>query len=261
MSGTNHPAKYTPKVSARINALLEDTKGPPSPQLAKIPDLELLEHCLVYQNELFRRAKAGHDESADYIFRLGVRTSKLLIDLARNPSAALMDIAHASPVWPFLYSPKKGLLGEYKPIMEALEVGRDSQLNVNPKTRWSWEGDARKWAMKIYACAHELKASVKGTHGDHPGVAIEWPDPLLKAAFELPPLTKASSSFWMEKFGWPFILKETGGHPELHPDLRKLGIHRKHHSTAESGRTGEVNVRDGIKKLVTQALASMASPP
>jgi hypothetical protein len=86
---------------------------------------------------------------------------------------------------------------------------------------------------------------------------------LFKAACALPPLSKAKAKLWMDKVGWPLILLLTNGKPEKTP-LRILGTHRARHTGTRmgaarlGGKTSESNIRDGIKKLITQALRGMA---
>jgi len=254
---------YKPVVSAKLNALFDDNDGPPSPQLSGLNDRQLLESSLISLNELFRRAKAGRDESADYIFRLAMRTTVLLYKLTDKPLPSLLDIAHSAPIWPVLYSPKASFLEPFNEALRRLEVGKHTQLNIDPKSRWSWQGEARQWAAAIHLFVSGSKTAAKAFETDFPGKTIPWADDLVKEALQLPPLTKDTAKEWMQKVGWPYVLKETGNQPEKHPQLRKLGIHRQGHTeTAKPGsKTSESNIRDGIKKLIRQALQEMASKP
>jgi hypothetical protein len=252
---------YNPVVSARLNALFSDTGGPPSPQLSHLNDRELLESSLISLNELFRRAKAGNNESADFIFRLAMRTTLSLHDLIDNPLPSLLNIAHSVSIWPSFYSPKANFLEPYNEALRRLEVGKRTQLNTDPKSRWGWHGEARKWAAKIHFFVINFKTIVKAHETDFPGQPIPQIDEIAKAALELPPLTKDTAKEWMQKVGWPYVLKETGNQPEKHPELRKLGMHRQSHTvTSKLGsKTSESNIRDGIKKRISQALLEMAS--
>jgi hypothetical protein len=254
---------YKPVVSAKLNALFSDTDGPPNPQLSHLNDRQLLESNLISLNELFRGAKAGRDESADYIFRLAMRTTLSLYDLIDNPLPSLLQTAHCAPIWPSLYSPKTNFLEPYNKALRRLEVGKNTQLNINPKSRWSWRGEARQWAAKIHLFVSNAKTEVKAFETDSQCQAVPQTDDLVKAALELPPLTKDTAKEWMKKVGWPYILKQSDNQPEKHPQLRKLGIHRQGHTeTSKPGsKTSESNIRDGIKKLVAQALCEMASQP
>lgn len=262
MADSPEKPKYTPTVSATLNALFADTEGSPNPLMASVTSLQLIQNCLLGVNEIYRRAKTGDEESTDYLFRLANRIPMLLMSVARTPSPLLLEMARSNPTWPFWYSPKANMLAEYADILRSLEVGRDCQLNVSRKARWSWEGEARKWAFMIWQEVQSLKANVQGLQNDFPNVHIEWTE-LTKAAWNLPPLTKETVKLWMAAVGWPLVMVRTEGHPEKHPQLRKLGRHREGHTatSARGSKTSESNIRDGIKKLITQALRNMASTP
>lgn len=168
-SPTSNNSSYVPIVSARLNALFEDFQGPPSPQLSGLKNRELLESSLVSLNELFRRARSGQDESADYVFRLATRTTMSLFELIENPLPSLLQIAHSAPLWPSLYSPKPNFLEPYHEALRRLEVGKKTQLNISSKSRWSWHGEARGWAAKIHLFVSGTKAAVQAFEYDFPG--------------------------------------------------------------------------------------------
>jgi hypothetical protein len=257
---------FKPVVSAKLIAQFADHDGPPRPELSSISDMQLLESSLASINELYRRAKSGTDESTDYIFRLATYTTTLLARLAQNPSPLLLDYARRNAMWPFFYSPKAGFLEPYQADLDRLEIGKDCQLNVNPKSRWSWQGEARLRAIRIHHFVQYCKTMEQAHKHDNPDVdVIEGVEPqmreLFKAARVLPPLSKSNAKLWMDMVGWPFVMLMTKGQPEKDSALRKLGIHRARHTeTSKSGsKTSESNIRDGIKKLITQALQNMAT--
>jgi hypothetical protein len=262
MPNLENKKPYKSIVSARLNALIDDFDGPPRSDLSKVTDRQLVESCLAAQSELFRRAKAGGDEATDYFLRLAIRGTGLLDQLARCPSELLLSFAHDNAFWPAFYSPKPGFVAESNETLKKLGIGQNSQLNVNPKSKWAWHVEARKWAFRVIHMVRTLKADIEGAINDHPDVRIVW-TPITKAAYELPPLTKATAGLWMERVGWQLILDMTKNAPEKDLRLRKLGTHRARHTpTAKPGsKTEASNIRDGIRKAVTQALSGMASEP
>ena len=253
---------YTPIVSHRLSSLVEDIHRPPDPELASRDSTQLLQNALCCLNELYRRAKAGEDASTDYVFRVATQTTRLLLELAEDPSPTLLSIASCTPQWPFFYSPKPNFLDSFQSVLDRLKIGSACQLNVNPRSRWSSSVQARQWAMKVFLFVHEVKAAAAGKIADGGAATIRWTE-LTKAAEKLPPLTKSTADLWIENVGWPMILKATDGKPERHQQLRKLGLYRaKHTTTAKPGsKTSESNIRDGIKQAVTQALRGMAAQP
>jgi hypothetical protein len=86
---TQSKTLYIPIVNAEFDSLFNDLEGPPKPEMSSLSDTQLLESSLVASNELYRRAKSGKDEPTDYVFRLAAQTTRLLDELADNPSPLL----------------------------------------------------------------------------------------------------------------------------------------------------------------------------
>src|ERR1051325_4616195 len=157
---------YTPMVSDQLSSLFDDIHRPPYPMLASLESSQLLQTAVHSLNELYRRAKAGDDASTDYVFRLATQATRLLLELAEDPSPTLLSIARCSPLWPFFYSPKPDFLAASRIVLDRLKIGSQCQLNVNPRSRWSWKVEARKWAMLVFHFVHKVKTAAAGKIAD-----------------------------------------------------------------------------------------------
>jgi len=234
--------------------------------MAGVSNRQLLESCLIALNELHRRAKtdqqdATAQEATDYLFRLAGRGPELLFQLAEKPSPFLLQLAHANAVWPGFWCPRAEILRPANAVWERLDVGIQCQDNVSSSSKWSWDGEARKWAWKIIQFVHGVRIQVDGHKVDHPGVAIEW-TPLTKAAYELPPRSKETVRRYMEEVGKPLIMDITQGRPEEDPALRKMVDHWDRNKSAKPGtKTATTNLRIDIFRSVEQALRDMTSAP
>jgi hypothetical protein len=92
-----------------------------------------------------------------------------------------------------------------------------------------------------------------------------WPE-WVRSAVALPDYNKNSAAAWF-RVAWKILMRETDGHPESHPDLRKLGLHRAERAVTVNAEkkfmsgTREANIRNGIKIVLRQAFRTCAAFP
>lgn len=208
----------------------------------------------------------GRDtEAAKLLTELAIgAVDQLNRQLAQQRPDLFRPIARKYWQWPALVSEHPDCLAKdskhpryLERLLQLLEVGQDSPLNVSRKIKWSlnrrpasftahqmleWVDQQIQWV----AWLRRVNAEPKNIRGP------EW----LKRQ-KLPSLLENRKA-WFD-VGWGALKAAHGGHPEKDNTLRPLGEHRGKHSQytgaqrAVTPRTKEANIRDGIREALWRA--------
>ena len=249
------------KPTLESEAILDAAESGLTPELTEITEAQLLNSANIAIIESYKRARLDNAEATSNLLRIATLATKLLNQLAKKPSPALLLLARKIPLWPFFYSPKGNFLEGYSERLEQLKIGVDCQLNVHPKSKWSFQGTAREWAFNIWHAVQDFKTQVQARR--NAGVQFQL-SALETEMVNLPPLNKSNAKLWMKKVGRSLLLDWTNGVPETNPALLPLGLSRAKRGLNKHGepydansRTVASNIRDGIFKAIEGALRDM----
>jgi len=222
--------------------------------------------------ELDARAQANQQEAAEQLLHLVTDFVVALDQLAHQNPELLRPLVKANLGWPCVLSAKRESVTDGLAIVKLLGVGEEADFGISAKKRWQVFGSTRANEVAVdIVCTIKANqkwlAYRKGFIHERKNIPchMEFPSPpkwVLDCA-ALPPFSKASAVQWFE-IGWQAILEATNGQPENDARLREIGKYRERHSIQQghqkslTSHTADVNIRDGIRTRIRDALARIA---
>jgi hypothetical protein len=200
--------------------------------------------------------------------------------IARKEPSLIRPIAETSVVWPAFISRHGDFRKANVELMEILNLGKDHFFRFTfPKgkrgKRWSLKTPANVYAIKMIQGLYVAQCACRSIYRERRNKKLNellkrsgFRQPkitflsarLAKQILNLDPPSGGTANQWFDA-AWEVLLDRTRGHPEKDEQLRKLGVHRKGHTTtAKPGsKTSESNIRDGIKERLREAFFEVIS--
>jgi hypothetical protein len=218
---------------------LDKSSGPVQPSDSRL-SLDLaksLKRSMLSQIEtLFHFADNGDAYANRILLDVAMASNLFLESIAGRQPELLRPLARQLLIWPALIGPKSATDEKNKLLLKRLEVAK----NYPYSGKWNPKSPSTKVAIMMERWLQE-SADI----------------------LQLPPLRNlAAAKQWFE-CGWEALSLVTAGAPEKNEFLRKIGLHREKHSeqrgqqTKATAKTGETNIRDGIRKQVQQSFLSL----
>jgi hypothetical protein len=262
------PSVSEARVQALERTILDHVAGRTEPpekgtKLADYAAEAVSTRVVVHLADLALLAQQGDKKALEAYARIA-RT--MVNGLNRQPKSSnrqLRSLASRCLNWPVLMGPSSLFSDDFKAILRDLAVG--TRL---PFSRDAIERLKRKPHKQVLRLAMGLACRLEQWRTREPH-SIVWYQPMSpptqaeRRASGLKPFSRETWIEWCD-LAWEVIMEENQDHPEANCELRGLGLYREKHSvreaqqTALSRKTGESNIRDGIKAKLRQAFAQLA---
>ena len=197
-------------------------------------------------DEMAKDAALGYARAIECLFTSATYAANALSKLAETKPEIISAFARRKYNWPMLYSPSTAFSEKALEFINQIELGKDLPFDIRKLAKS--DTLARQLVFEVLLNVDKIRRfrQLAARDKDPTSQSVQFSE-FENRLGTLPPLIKPTHGLWLEAC-WEYIKMQTDGHPENHPELRKLG---------EYGNKEPAQVRNFIKTNVGRVISSV----